>query len=285
MRMPPLLPILLIAVLYCFCGHVNHAESASVEHSCTTKSAVARYDGKPWSLKGAGVVCCPCRVPCPCRRNGPPSFGHCESTLYLHIKQGQYGTTDLTGLRMIDSGGACSMTYHKLSALYFDERSSPEARAAMTKLLAGMFAGGAAEFSHIRSVPIDAYESSDSVFRISIPGTLRMEIDRNWGKQSPPFPWVAAVDHFSNALQYVQNVRYEIHDSDANMDFDYSHRQANYRRIHLSDKDYANKRMLIQYMDASGNFNEAQLRLIRELRLAPPDDVKFAQIARDLRGK
>jgi len=113
---------------------------------------------------------------------------------------------------MIDSGGACAITYHKLSALYFDERSSAEARAAMLKLIAGMFAGGAAEFSHIRSVPIDAYESSDRLFQISIPGTLRMEVDRNWGQQSPPFPWVAAVDHFSNALQYIQNVRYEIHD-------------------------------------------------------------------------
>jgi len=53
------------------------------------------------------------------------------------------------------------------------------------------------------------------------------------------------------------------------MDFDYSHRQANYRRIELSNEDYANKRMLIQYMDGSGNFNEAQLRLIRDLKLQP----------------
>jgi hypothetical protein len=285
MRMSVLTAIPLVVIVYSICGYANDVGGDSVDHACATRSEVARYDGKPWSLKGSGVVCCPCRIPCPCRRNGPPSFGHCEATLYLHVKQGRYGTTDLTDLRMIDSGGACSMTYHKLSALYFDEKSSPEERAAMLKLIAGMFIGGAAEFSHIRAVPIDAYELSDRLFRISIPGTLRMEVDRNWGQQSPPFPWVAAIDHFSNALQYVQNVRYEIHDRDANMDFDYSHRQANYRRIDISNEDYANKRMLIQYMDGSGSFNEAQLRLIRELKLQLPDDAKFAELARNLRNK
>ncbi len=175
------------------------------------------------------------------------------------------------------------MTYHQLSALYFDERSSPEQRTAMLKLIAGMFTGGAAEFSHVRVVAIDAYELNDRLFRISIPGTLQMEIDRNWGQQSPPFPWVAAVDHFANSLQYAQNLRYEMHDVDAHINFDYSRRQANYRRIDLTDRDYANKRMLIQYMDGNGKFNDAQLQLIRELKLEPPDDVKFAEMARNLR--
>jgi hypothetical protein len=275
----------LVAVLSSIYGYSKVGDVASVEHACATEPELARYDGKPWSLKGMGVVCCPCRVPCPCRRNGPPSFAHCEATLYLHIKQGRYGPTDLTGLRMVDSGGACSMTYSKLSALYFDEKSSSEQRRAMLKLIAGMFTGGAAEFSHVRAVPIDAYESSDRLFRINISGTLRMEVDRNWGQQSPPFPWVAAVDHFSNVLQYVQNIGYEIHDREANINFDYSHRQANYRRIDLSNEDYANKRMLIQYMDGSGNFNEAQLHLIRELKLEPPNDVRFAELARTLRNK
>jgi hypothetical protein len=186
---------------------------------------------------------------------------------------------------MVDSGGACSMTYHKLSALYFDERSSPEERAAMLKLIAGMFTGGAADFSHIRVVAIDAYELSDRLFRIRIPGRLQMEVDRNWGQQSPPFPFAAAVDHFSNALQYVQNVRYEMHDIDAKINFDYSRRQANYRRIDLSSEDYANKRMLIQHMDGTGNFNDAQLHLIRELKLESPDDVRFAELARNLRNR
>jgi hypothetical protein len=285
MRKSGLKTIPLGAVILFVCGYPSGAATGCDQYGHAAKAEVAHYDGKSWSLKGAGIVCCPCRVPCPCRRNGPPSFGHCESTLYLHIKEGRFGTTNLAGLRMVDSGGACSMTYHKLSALYFDKRSSPEQRAAMLKLIASMFTGGAAEFSHIRVVAMDAYELDDRLFRISVPGMLRMEVDRNWGQQRPPFPFVAAVDHFANALQYVQNVRYEMHDTDAGVNFDYSRRQANYRRVDLSNDDYANKRMLIQHMDDSGNFNDAQLRLIQELKLEPPHDAKCAELARNHRNK
>jgi hypothetical protein len=201
------------------------------------------------------------------------------------VKQGRYGATDLAGLRLVESGGACSMTYHKLSALYFDDSSAREERIAMLQLIASMFSGHAAEFSYVRAVPIDAAELDDHIYRISIRGLLRMEVDRNWGQQSPPFPWVAAVDHFSNILQYAQNIRYEIHDPAAKIDFNYSHRQANYRNIDLTDQDYANKRMLIQYLDGSGQFNGAQVKLIRELGLTAPDDHTFSELARNLRNK
>lgn len=276
---------LAIVILLLVLGHGIARQNSSPGDACAKQSKLARYDGTPWSLKGAGVVCCPCRVPCPCRRNGPPSYGHCEATLYLHVKQGRYGVTDLTGLRLVESGGACSMTYHKLSALYFDDNSSSEKRTAMLNLIASMFSGQAAEFSYIRAVPIDSAEVDDHIFRISIPGLLRMEVDRNWGQPSPPFPWVAAVDHFSNALQYAQNIRYEIHDPSANIDFNYSHRQANYRNVDLTNNDYASKRMLIQYLDGSGQFNAAQVKLIRELRLTRPDDRTFSELARSLRNK
>src|SRR6516165_10725373 len=50
----------------------------------TAHSRTAHSTGKDWHLKGEGVVCCPCAVPCPCRTNGRPTYGHCEATLYLH---------------------------------------------------------------------------------------------------------------------------------------------------------------------------------------------------------
>jgi hypothetical protein len=274
-----------ITILLLMLGYGIARQNSSPADACKKRPELTRYDGTPWSLKGAGVVCCPCRVPCPCRRNGPPSYGHCESTLYLHVRQGRYGATDLAGMRLVESGGACSMTYHKLSAMYFDDSSSEEERTAMLRLIASMFSGQAAEFSYVRAVSIEAAELGDHIFRISIPSLLRIEVDRNWGQQSPPFPWVAAVDHFSNALQYAQNIRYEIHDPAANIDFNYSHRQANYRNVDLTDQDYAKKRMLIQYLDGSGQFNEAQVQLMRELGLTPPDDHRFSELARSLRNQ
>ena len=274
-----------VAILLLAVGGAIGRQSASADHVCETKAESARYDGAPWSLKGAGVVCCPCRVPCPCRQNGPPSYGHCEATLYLHIEEGRYRAIDLAGLRMVDSGGACSMTYHTLSALYFDGAASPEKRSAMLKLIASMFFGGVAEFSNVRLTRFDVSEIGGRIFRISIPRIVSMEVDRNWGQQNPPFPWVAAVDHFSNALQYAENIQYKIHDPAAKIDFDYSHRQANFREVNLTNEDYATKRMLIQYMDGTGRFNEAQTKLIQELGLSPPDSIALSQLARNLRSK
>jgi hypothetical protein len=186
---------------------------------------------------------------------------------------------------LVDSGGACSMSYHKLSALYFDKTTSSNQQGAVLKLIASMFSAHIAEFSYIRIVSMTASEVDGRFFRISIPGLLRMEVDKNWGQATAPFLPVAAVDHFSNALQYVQNLRYEAHDRDAGIDFDYSHRQANYRDIDVSSEDYARNKMLIQYLDGSGRFNQAQLKLIRELGLTLPDDATLSELARTLRSK
>jgi hypothetical protein len=60
-----LLPLVLTTVLF--------AQSPGAE-----SAGVARHAEASWSLKREGVVCYPCRVPCPCRTNGKPSYGHCE---------------------------------------------------------------------------------------------------------------------------------------------------------------------------------------------------------------
>ena len=98
-----------------------------------------------------------------------------------------------------------------------------------------------------------------------------MEVDRNWGQAAPPFPPYAAQDRFANALQYVQNIRYRMHDDGARLHFDYSRRQANYRSIDLDAGDYRLGRMIIQYLDGSGKFNSKMLQIINEEHLQLPD--------------
>ena len=78
------------------------------------KSAGAAHPGAAsWRLKGDGVVCCPCRVPCPCRTNANPSYSHCEATLFLRIKQGHYGDVNLDGMNLVSSEGMCAIDYHR----------------------------------------------------------------------------------------------------------------------------------------------------------------------------
>lgn len=230
----------------------------------------AHYDGANWRLKGDGIVCCPCTVPCPCRNNAAPSYGHCEATLYLRIKQGHYGTVNLDGMQVIDSGGMCAVSYSRLSALYFDASASATQQSALMKLIASFSPEMAASFPHVRVVHFNSQVTDDRLFHVSIPGILEMIVDRNWGLAEPPMPIVAAPDHFSNTIQYAQNLRYRIHDPEAELDFDYSHRQANYRAVDLAVGQYRSKSMLIQFANGQGWFTPQQMELIRAQQLAVP---------------
>jgi hypothetical protein len=221
-------------------------------------------------MKGDGIVCCPCAVPCPCRTNNTPSYGHCEATLYLRIKQGHYGNTNLAGMQVIDSGGMCAIRYQRLSALYFDRSASPSQQAAYMKIVASFLPQGVASFPYVRVAGFDSRIIGDHLFNISVPGLVEIIVDRDWGQPSPPMPMVAAPDHFSNLIQYVQNIRYRIHDPEAGLDFDYSHRQANYRIVDLSIDQYRSKSLLIQFGDGKGSFNTRQMEIIKAQHLPIP---------------
>ncbi len=235
------------------------------------RSETGHYDGADWHLKGEGIVCCPCPVPCPCRTNGGATYGHCEATLYLHIREGHYGELSLNGLRAVETSGACGMSYEHLAALYFDRSATPEVQAAFMKILASFSATQTIGFPYVRTAPMDVQITDSHLFRISIPDILEMAVDRNWGQAAPPLPALAARDRFSNTLQYVQNLRYRMRDAGAKLDFDYSRRQANYRDVDLDVADYRARRMLAQYLDSSGWFNSAQLRIVNEQHLTLPD--------------
>jgi hypothetical protein len=228
-------------------------------------------DGSDWHLKGEGIVCCPCTAPCPCRTNDKASYGHCEATLYLRVRQGHYGPVSLNNLSLVNTSGNCAMSYDHLAALYFDRATSREQRQAFLKLMASFTPAQSAEFPSGRVVDIKAEVTGGHLYNVSIPGILQMIVDRNWGRSEPPMPMYAASDYFSNTLQYVKNLRYVMHDTEANLDFDYSRRQANYREVDLDVQQYRSKRMLIQFLDGRGWFNEYQMRLIRELGLTLPD--------------
>ena len=234
-------------------------------------SRTAHSTGADWHLKGEGVVCCPCAVPCPCRTNGRATYGHCEATLYLHVGEGNYGDVPFKNLDVVDTSGPCGMSYQKLSAIYLDRGTPPGVQEAFLQLLASFSASDTAEFPYVREVPIHAQVTDHHLFQVTIPDILDMAVDRNWGQAAPPLPLYAAQDRFANALQYAQNLRYRMHDEGAKLNFDYSRRQANYRSIELDAADYRERRMIVQYLDGSGWFNVKMLQIINEQQLRLPD--------------
>jgi len=256
---------------------------AQLPTPAASQPKMIHYDGADWHLKGEGIVCCPCTVPCPCRTNSQPSYGHCEATLYLRVREGHYGSVDLSGMQLVDSGGMCAISYQRLAALYFDRSSTPAQQAAYMKLVASFASKQEAEFPYVRVTPMNAEIIGDHFFKIVIPGILEMVVDRNWGGDDAPMPEVAAPDHFSNVIQYAQNIRYRMHDSAANLDFDYSRRQANYRPVDLGIQQYRSQSMLIQFVDGTGWFNPKQMAIIQSQRLKIPQVSVIRQEALRLR--
>jgi len=163
------------------------------------------------------------------------------------------------------------MSYLNLAALYLDRSTGGEQRGAFIKLMASFFPDWTANFPYVRSVSIISRVTDGHLFDISIPEILEMRLDRNWGRTRPPLPEVAAPDHYSNTIQYVENICYRMRDRRAGLDFDYSHRQANYRKVNVGAQQYRDKLMLIQFKDGAGWFSQAQLKLIDEQHLPLPD--------------
>src|SRR6185295_2227311 len=122
--------IILSAALFLIFAITGAAQHAG--HGAT--SATVHYDGADWHLNGEGWVCCPCTVPCPCRSNGLPDYGHCERTLAVKIKQGHYGDVALNGLTAVNVDGMCTSSLSKLAAIYFDAPTTPDQRIAFLKV-------------------------------------------------------------------------------------------------------------------------------------------------------
>jgi len=139
-------------------------------------------------------------------------------------------------------------------------------------------------FPHTRVVTILAKVTDDHLFQLSIPEILEIVVDKNWGRAAAPMPEVAAPDHFSNTIQYVQNIRYRAHDAEDGLEFDYSHRQANYRRIEISDQQYKTNSMLIQFADGTGWFTSRQMEIITAQHLVVPQLDELRRQARKLAG-
>ena len=102
---------------------------------------------------------------------------------------------------------------------------------------------------------------------MNIPGVLEIKVQRQLDAHGEPLMPTAALDYFSNTLEYARNLTYKAWGTDGRLRWDYSGRQANYRGIDLDSRDYQERKMLIQFADGSGFFNDKQLELIKSLKL------------------
>ena len=92
-----------------------------------------------WRIRGEEVVSCNCAWGCPCQFNALPTTGRCEALLAWDIREGQYGDTQLDGVRFarIYSWPASIPEGNGTRRLVLDERTTPEQRAALVALESG----------------------------------------------------------------------------------------------------------------------------------------------------
>jgi len=220
-----------------------------------------------WHLKGQGMVCCPCKVPCPCRSNGPSTYGHCESVGAYRIAEGHYQSVPLDGLTFI-SLHACMGPDNIPSVLYVHTSVPDDKVIALERIFQALNPVRPFVFVSVCRVALSFISSEDAKsYEATVPGVIELKIKLMDGGSSQPVLRTAALDRFSNLLEYARNVIYKVWDDNGALKWDYSGRQANFRTIDLDAHDYADQTMLIQFADGTGFFTDREMDLIRKLNL------------------
>ena len=219
-----------------------------------------------WHLTGEGVVCCPCKVPCPCRSNGPPTDTHCEATGAYRIARGHYGNVSLDNFVFVTVDANMGTSKTPLT-LFVGPEASDEQLIALEHIYQAFNPLQPMIFPNVARGPISFVVRNRREYEIRIPQRLEMRIERRLDAASRPELRTAAVDPFSNVLEYARNLTYRFWDQTGNLQWDFSGRQANMRFIDLDAHDYAGSTLLYQFQDGAGSFNEQQRGLIDKLKL------------------
>ena len=222
--------------------------------------------GQEWHLGGIGIVCCPCNVPCPCRSNGAATCGHCEEIVAIRIVSGHYGKVDLSGVTYCLSDACGQSTAPPI--LYIEQATKDEQIIALEHIFQSFNTLEPFAFLRVDRVPIAlTYSRHNHVYNVEIPGRLRMTVRRQLDNLGKPLLATAAVDYYSNTIEYAENLTYIVRDDLGGVRLDYSGRQANLRNIEMTSANYRDGVMLVQFADGAGFFNEKQLAIIRSLKL------------------
>ena len=92
-----------------------------------------------WHLTGEEVGSCNCAWGCPCQFNALPTTGYCEALVAIDIDRGHFGDTTLDGVRYAEVFHWDGPVHegNGWRRVIFDERSTPEQRAAIQALTDG----------------------------------------------------------------------------------------------------------------------------------------------------
>ncbi|ALK09573.1 DUF1326 domain-containing protein [Blastochloris viridis] len=144
------------------------------------KSLAKSAKAESWKLTGELTLSCNCTVFCPCVLSlgqHPPTEGYCMTWAGVRIDRGYFDDVDLSGINaglMLEIPGLMSRG-NWTAAAFIDERASPPAVEALTRIFTGQAGGTTAllsilvgRFLGVQQVPI-RYEVKDDVRHFEIP--------------------------------------------------------------------------------------------------------------------
>ena len=223
-----------------------------------------------WKVRGEAIVTCPCKVPCPCRSNAPPSQSHCENLSYVRFVDGSYGRVKLDGLQYLWAADECSRPGRtpKPTTLYFPRDATAGQIGAIENIMTGGHcARGKAEQMRLTKVELDA-GANGSVYSVRAGSKARLDVDIMPGPElMEPLP---ALDLWGNTVSYARNITARMDDPQAGLKWDFSGLQANYRTFDCDSEFAAKGQLLGLFRDDVGRFNDMHRSLIHELHLEVP---------------
>jgi hypothetical protein len=198
--------------------------------------------GEKWRIEGEYFESCNCEVLCPCLLSSAqarPTEGHCDVVLAFHIKQGNYGKVDISGLSAVHAlttPGPMAQGGGTL-AVYVDGNANDEQRAALEAIFTGAAGGPPALFgpmiAHVmptKSVPI-SFSGDGRKFHVTIPNVTAVTVE---GIQGAGQIWFENVVHpASRKLAAAKGT--SSHYKDHSMSFENSGRNGHFSPISWSN--------------------------------------------------
>src|SRR5262245_56024669 len=102
-------------------------------------------DTPSWHITGDWFDNCSCAVPCPCTFAQAPDNGFCESVLFWHMQDGQYGDLKPDGLRSVRvvrwPGDLCAGKAKGTAGIFIDERADERQAQVLPRSFGGQVGG------------------------------------------------------------------------------------------------------------------------------------------------
>jgi hypothetical protein len=193
-----------------------------------------------WEITGEYFENCNCDILCPCITSslqGPADNERCQVPLIIHIERGSRDGVSLDGLNFIlvaDTPQVMSEGNWRV-AVYIDERADATQREALGAILSGteggppeMLGSLIGEQLGVKFVPID-YESSETHYRVGVPGIMEFEVEGIRAPNSPVMEIVNVFHPMGTSLPIAQSVKGWYDDPDYGLSFDNTGKNAHYR--------------------------------------------------------